>query len=161
MKSATYQSIFLLLFFSLCSCTKTDKKQCPELNPQYFELNQVCLSLSADANYDDKLYVINSESELRARLLIKSSATDCVINDEIFNTDFSKFTLVLGQKKVGGIVPTIVEQTIASNCSDNTVTYSATIKNGAYTAVGSYIFAVRIAKQSNSTKYNQDIKVIN
>ena len=161
MKSPTCQLIIMVLFLTLSGCKKTDKKECPELNPFYFELNQVCLSLSAETSYEDKLYVINSESELRARLLVRGSATDCIINYEIFNTDFSKYTLVVGQKKVGGIVPAMVEQAIEKNCENNTITYSATIKNGGYTAIGSYIFAIRIIKQTNSAKYSEDIKVIN
>lgn len=164
MKNRLYY--FLLLSFitlTHLSCKKTERKDCADLAPLYYELDQQCTTgLQFNSTIKDPaLFVINSEDELKASLTV-ISAVDLVCKGaaEFWKTDFSKYTLIVGQKDVSGMVASMVNQQVVKNCSENSITYSATIKNGGYQALGRYVFAVRIAKQSSDVKFAADITLV-
>jgi hypothetical protein len=165
MKKQLYFFFLLsLLMLTYSSCKKTERKDCADLAPLYFELDQLCstgISLNSTIK-DPALIVINSEDELKA-ILTAINARDqaCMETAEFLKTDFSKYTLILGQKNVSGMVASMVNQQVVKNCSKNSITYSATIKNGGYQTLGHFVFAVRIAKQSSDVTFAADIRLIN
>ncbi|RZL15415.1 MAG: hypothetical protein EOO89_13120 [Pedobacter sp.] len=165
MKKQLYFSLLIsLLTLTYVSCKKIERKDCGDPARLYYELAQQCYTaLPFNSTIKDPaLIVINSKDELEASLIIIDTI-DLVCKEaaEFWKTDFSKYTLIIGQKNVSGMVPSMVIQQVVKDCSKNSITYSATIKNGGYQALGRYVFAVRIAKQGSDVKFAADITLIN
>ncbi|MEJ7560062.1 MAG: hypothetical protein WKF66_17240 [Pedobacter sp.] len=162
-KQYLYTSFLILAVLTTLSCKKKESKECNDLNPFYYQIDQTCTGIGlGPTNEDPAIIVINSEEESKAILTVKDArGSSCFEIPEIIKTDFSKYTVIVGQKNVAGVVASMVSQSVIKNCKENSITYSATIKNGGYQALGRYIFAVRIAKQSSSVKYHFDIQLTN
>lgn len=146
--------LVILLSFG---CDKTDVSSCGPLNYAPVNFTETCKPIIVDEKIEDKFFVINSLEELRA--ILSFSDESCEQNAGIYKTDFSKYTLIIGKKVVTGIEGTLKSQSLTKDCTTNKVTYSANIKNGGYTAMGVYVFALITDKMPANAEVNFDINL--
>lgn len=159
-KQLLYLSFLLLI--SLISCKKSGKKDCGNVIFTTVAFTADCRPVIIDKTTTDMFLVIHSLEELKSALHFENTTgtAQCGTDHSIFSTDFSRQTLIIIKKHVDGIDATLINQSLAKNCSDNSINYKAEIKNGGYTAMGNYIGAILIDKIADDTKVNFDVKVV-
>lgn len=120
-------------------------------------LNECSISI-IDTENTDRYLVINSQEELDQYIVFNHKDNGpCIQLIEELDIDFSKWTLLVGRKRISHIEGELIKQDVFN--LDNNITYEVTIKNGGYTAIGQFRFGVVIPKISKNTNVNFDITV--
>jgi len=115
-----------------------------------------------DSKLEDRFLVINSKKELEGSVIFgeRDSENPCQeLENDFSELDFTKNTLLIGKKVVQGIQANLISQQVYQICTSDEITYSAEIRNGNYTAIGIYIFAVIVPKHYGNVQF--DIKISN
>lgn len=140
----------------LGGCDKAKISQLVEFKPIEY-LNECSLSIVDPENADSYL-VINSQEELTQYILIHEKGENaCVKLSEELNIDFSKWTILIGKKRLTHIQGELIAQSVVK--LDKDLIYQVRIKNGGYTAIGQFRFGVLIPKISTGTNVTFDVQV--
>lgn len=138
------------------SCQKEEINQSVEFKPIEY-LNECSLNIVDPENADSYL-VINSQEELTQHILINEKEENaCVKLSEELNIDFSKWTILIGKKRLTHIEGELITQNVVKR--NNELIYKVRIKNGGYTAIGQFRFGVLIPKISTGANVTFDIQV--
>lgn len=149
--------LFGLIIVLSFGCDKADISSCGPLNFSPVVFSETCSPIIVDTKNEDKFFVINSLQELQT--ILSFSDEKCEQNAGIYKTDFSKYTLIIGKKVASGVIPTLESQSLTKDCANNKVTYSANIKNGGFTAMGVYVFALITDKMPANTQVDFDVNL--
>lgn len=146
--------VFCLLL--LGGCHKNEINQSIEFKAVE-HLNECDIDI-IDGENSDIYLIINSEEELTQQILFNDEEQiPCIQLRKEVNVDFSKWTLLIGKKRLVNIEGELIEQEVVSIGDD--LIYKLTIKKGGYTAIGQFRFGVFIPKISKSTKVDFDVTV--
>lgn len=148
--------IAIVILPLLGGCDKENVHQSVDFEP-IGHLNE-CSVKVVDSENADSYLVINSQEELTQYILIhESEEYACIKLSEQLNTDFSKWTILIGKKRLTHIQGELITQSVVK--LDNDLTYKVRIKNGGYTAIGQYRFGALIPKISTGVNVTFDVQV--
>ena len=167
MGNIKYPKFFFLaiVFIALVQvqCGDSIPADCQEEEVAFTSINidPTCRFRIVDDKLEDRFLVIESKTELD-----KAIGFDDPDNKELCKEvsknfseiDFKTHSLLLGKKLVQGIPATLIFQQVNRDCDNHGIVYSAKVKNGNYTAMGTYLFAVTVPKSHGNVRF--DIEVI-
>lgn len=135
------------------SCDKSDKL-CEDID--FVPINLEYSTTRIENNQvTDKFLVIDSQEDFQTKVILTKPDSENNSPD----IDFSKYTLLIGKKKIGGIEGSLISQSVKKSCRSNKYVYSVNIKQGGYTALGNFYFGVLIPKIQNAS-VEFDVQVI-
>lgn len=143
--------LMVCLFFSQ-SCEEPE--DCGPIGFTSINFSNYSSVIIADNEVEDRFLVINSKTEYDKHVFIEK------INAGDFNIstiDYSKYTLLIGKKKVNGVAGTLISESFEKDCSSNSFIYKAIVKNGGYTAVGNFIFGIIIPKNISEIAFHVEL----
>lgn len=127
-------------------CKKTEKN-CGSIDFVPLDFASLKISAIGDETVADKFLVINSIEEYK-RLVITDGGSESPGGDQI---DFSRYTLLIGKKKLSALQGTLQTQSVDQLCGTDKYVYSLEIKNGGYTAIGNFYYGVLIPKLTSGS----------
>ena len=142
-------SLTLFWMFS-SSCEKSENDCQSPVEFQVIDFSKYPNIQCTGTTTNDKFFVINSTKDLNENILFNE-------NNEGVAIDFTSHTLLIGNKSINGIPGNLVNQSLLSNCDSSILTYNVNIKNGGYTALGSFIFGILIPKTNAEVKLNIEL----
>jgi len=154
--------VFSIILLSFNGCKDSILDDCTPEDIEFttIEIVPSCDLLIVDEKLEDRFLMINSKEELDGSVIFNDSYPDnpCEEIEMALNKiNFSDKTLLIGKKVVQGIQPSLINHNFTRTCENNELIYSLNIKNGGYTAIGVYRFAVVVPKQVQAIKF--DVKV--
>lgn len=153
-----------IVFMSLIQvrCAESIPEDCQEEEVEFTSINidPTCRFRIVDEKLEDRFLVIESKTELeKAIAFVDSEANEpCKEVSKMFSEiDFKSQSLLIGKKLVQGIPATLISQQVNRDCANHGIVYSAKVKNGNYTAMGTYLFAVIVPKQHANVRFNIEV----
>lgn len=141
----------------LGACQKETSGQLIDFIP-IESLNECHIDI-VDGEHTDNYLIINSQAQLNQFIIINSEDQGaCIQLSQQLNVDFSKYTILIGKKRLPAIQGELLEQSVL-NIGKGLI-YKVAIKNGGYTAIGQYRFGVIIPKISSRTNVKFDVNVV-
>ena len=138
------------------SCEKSDIN-CGRLEFIPIDFTNYSSITIVDNKVEDKFLVINSMEEFTEKIHFKHASSDTVNELAI---DFTKYTLLIGKKKLTGIAGTLVNQNVEKVCDSKKYMYKIVVQSGNYTAIGNFYYGVLISKITDE-KINVHVEVLN
>jgi len=152
--------IFALILTN--SCSKSEHNNCTseKVQSSSIDIDFNCNINIVNNKDEDNHVIINSIEDLHKNVYLdpSGSSIECKnLLDELSGIDYQKFTLLIGKKVVNKIQPTLISQNLERSCINQSITLNIKIKNGGYTAIGVYKYALVIPKHTKDVKYNIDV----
>lgn len=144
-------STFLMLI--VVSCDKSDN-YCEAIDFVPINFSEYKTISIENNEVTDKFLVIDFQEDFQAKVILTKSDSE-----NTPDIDFSKYTLLIGKKKIGGIEGSLISQSVKKSCRSNKYIYSVDIKKGGYTALGNFYFGVLIPNIQNAS-VEFDVQVI-
>lgn len=156
---------FLLIAFMaliLLRCAESIPEDCQEEEVAFTSINidPACRFRIVDEKLEDRFLVIESKTELEKAIAFVASDTNepCKeVSKKLSEIDFKTQSLLIGKKLVQGIPATLISQQVNRDCVNHGVVYSAKVKNGNYTALGTYLFAVTVPKNHGNVRFEIEV----
>lgn len=145
--------LMICLFFSP-GCERSDDCGPVDFTPINFS-NYSSVKIT-DNEVEDKSLIITSKTEYDKYVFI-----DRVDGSgfDISTIDYSKYTLLIGKKKINGVSGTLISQSFEKDCVSNRYEYKVLVKNGGYTAVGNFMYGIIVPK--NTTEIDFHVELLN
>lgn len=166
MGNTKYPQFFFLViaFMALMQvrCAESIPEDCQEEEVAFTSINidPTCRFRIVDEKLEDRFLVIESKTDLEKVIaFVDSEANEpCKeVSKKFSEIDFKNQSLLIGKKLVQGIPATLISQQVNRDCPSHGIVYSAKIKNGSYTAMGTYLFAVIVPKKHGNVRFNIEV----
>jgi len=166
MEKTKYPKFFFLVigFMALIQvrCGESIPADCLEEEVAFtaISIDPTCNFRIVDDKLEDRFLHIESKTELeKAIAFVDSDANGpCKeVSKKLSEIDFKTQSLLIGKKLVQGIPATLISQQVNRDCANQGIVYSAKIKNGNYTAMGTYLFAVTVPKNHGNVRFEIEV----
>lgn len=147
------KKLFLLISLGICMITGLNCEKSNECGPVDFtpiDFSDYSSVIIVDEKEEDKFLVINSKTEFDQKVFIKGIDLE---EYDLSDIDYTKYTLLIGKKRVNQITGTLVSQSFEKECGSNGYVYKVLVRNGMYTALGNFYFGIVIPKTTLKIKF--------
>ncbi len=143
-------------------CGESIPEDCQEEEVAFtsISIDPTCRFSIVDDKLEDRFLHIESKTELeKAIAFVDSDANGpCKeVSKKLSEIDFKTQSLLIGKKLVQGIPATLISQQVNRDCANQGIVYSAKVKNGNYTAMGTYLFAVTVPKNHGNVRFEIEV----